>query len=1674
MAKPIDNKIVSMEFDSLQANKNIDATVKNLQKLEGTITSAGASAGGLSAIGSAVSAVEAKFSTLQLVAANVLSNIANRAISAGEQFVKSVSVDQVTAGWSKYAEKTTAVQTIMNAVRKETESEEEAMKRVNDQLERLNWFTDETSYNFTDMTNNIGKFTAQGVELDTAVTAMEGISTWASLSGQGVQQASMAMYNLAQALSAGSVKTKDWMSIENANMATQEFKQTVIDTAIELGELSSNTKINTKTFRESLSEGWFTTDVLLAVLNKYGKFADELSKYTEETDITATKFQEYLRDFQNAATEDAKNDVLSKAVVGAKVDADRLREIFEALSAVDEKTGKAIYGLGQKAFKAAQEAKTFAEAINATKDAVSTGFLNVFEGIFGDYLHAKDLWTKLANDLYDIFAEPLNEVNELISDWKDLEDGLGNREDLVKGLYDAMDGIKNLLGAIKEVWEEVFPPKTAKDIGNIVMRFKEWAAALKANEFTKFRDILRGVLTIIKNVGNTIKTVIRSMTPIWDLVKDIFSDITTAIQNVSKSASKLGGHTAEQASRTLRLYVLMTNIANVLRKVYDFIKESIPKISSILKPVFDFIWRMLIRLVRQIPVILDWLGGVWEKLKPILISIWDWVKATLPKIWNAIKDAFTVIKPYFESAWAWLKDNIPKAWEWVKAAGAKLWPYIKAVWAWLKINIPLAWEWIKTTWDKVKPYLQQAWTFISGKIAELKQKIADAGGIGTILKNTFGGIWSTISKVFSSVKNALSSFFTGDNRGLDMLTLIKRPFEMLFKVFSYIFKNARKFLNAGIDDAMLRIKQVLATLGETLKNIRFKNMLPAVLGFKAVVNTIVKAIVALRSARAIKQVGNMFESIGDTFDAIRNRIRLKNTMNFVNLIKKFAIGLAMLAGAIFLINKVMGKGDDLKDTLVNLGIIALILIAMNSMSDKLKRRKGYDKAAKAIMIMSAALATIAIALAAFRFVTPQAAIIGLVSLVTMVTLMLAITKKITKAKIPNLYKMAGAVAVMSAALLAMASALIAFRFVTIGSAITALASLAVLFGLMVLISNKTKKMDFSAIGKFAGGMALLSLGVAALGLSLLAVYPAVKAFGSMEFMDIVKGLVAVAGAMLAFVLIGKIAGGAAKPLLALSVAIMAVGVAIGVAAAGFALLSMGLVKLSTIGSQSAKNITAAMSAFGAGLIDIFDKVLFWLNQNKDTIFALIRQYRTEMIKIVFETLDTIIDGIFTTLGKLVDRAPEAVGHLCTFIEKTLDQLNEHIGPLTEKFTTFVGNIIDAATLSLTTIVPKVMTFIETLISKVTDWINTNGQSFVKTLEDLVDAVLGLVPAVIESAKDTFYKIGDIIWGNVSDGIEMSAKKKSGSLIGSISGIIIKTLTGNNTWARLFESYGDAMSQWISNGFKGNPFAIGREIFAEKYPEEYMEWFGGGAIIDATAAELNKFNKIIGEQSGVMEVYKKLYPSAKDLSSVEIQRLRNASDAIMEGTKPDMEKAQEIANLWAQVGYMVPESYMKALDINSPSKVMQKLAGYTMDGLIVGLTQNEDRIEKSAQTIGEKTEEALSDALVVANDILQNEDQLTPVITPVLDLTNVQNGARDINGILSGSNGYAVGASNSMRGSYQYRDYARELINLLKGEDAGTKTINNTFNITGDNPEEIAYAVADIIQRQIDGREKVWA
>lgn len=696
MSTTVDNRVVQMRFDNEEFEKKASKSLSTLDRLKNALKFSGASKN-LDKVNESFKEVDANpllkaiegingGLTTMVAKATLVNRATNALIDTTKRFVSSMTLDQVNAGWDKYAEKTSAVQTIMAATSKDFKDTGVQMSYVNSQLEKLNWFTDETSYNFTEMVGNIGKFTSNGIKLDRSVTAMQGIATWAARSGANANEASRAMYNLSQALSTGAVKLIDWKSIENANMATAEFKENAIEAAIALGKLKKkgdgtyvtmkNNAVSVQNFNNALSDAWFTSDVLLNVLDRYGGFTNKLYEVSSATDLTATQLLSAVDKYAEGTLD------LQAYASMTGVDVEELRGYLDELSS-------STYELGRKSFQSAQEAKTFAEAISATSDAVSTGWMKTFELIFGDYEEAKKLWTNLANILYEVFAASGDVRNELFEGWREG----GGRKTMLEGINEMMEAILRVIKPFKDAFRDIFPAKTSQDLLKFTNGFKNLMKALQLNsrQMTNLRRAARGVFSVfdilfstLKQLGNIIKNLVApELGSFGDLVLEILGtvgDLLYSFRNMTISGEKLNVSFEKIGSGAKKLIDILKNLfiqfkdsrigqtafkllvttiesgAQAALKLLNYISETVFKIKGIDKLTFP----NLIGIFSQIG------KDAWSWFKGLTTSITDTngllenFKSTVESVCNKTGASFDNltrrISIVFNTLRGWLKD----------------------------------------------------------------------------------------------------------------------------------------------------------------------------------------------------------------------------------------------------------------------------------------------------------------------------------------------------------------------------------------------------------------------------------------------------------------------------------------------------------------------------------------------------------------------------------------------------------------------------------------------------------------------------------------------------------------------------------------------------------------------------------------------------------------------------------------------------------------------------------------------------------------------------------------------------------------------------------------------------------------------------------------------------------
>ena len=496
----IDERVVKMRLDNSQFEQGINKTsgllsklkqALNLDKSVESINNVDKAVSGVSfnPLTSGLQGVQSGFNAMGAVAFSVLNRMTNAAIDAGKSITNALTAS-VRDGFAEYETQMNAVQTILA----NTQSKGSTIDDVNSALDTLNTYADKTIYNFTEMTRNIGTFTAAGVDLQTSVDSIKGIANLAAVSGSSSAQASQAMYQLSQAIAAGKVQLMDWNSVVNAGMGGEVFQNALKRTAENFGTNVDGMIQKYGSFRESLTEGgWLTTDVLTETL---------------------------------------------KQLSGAYTEADLVSQGYT------EEQAKQIVQLANTAEGAATDVKTFSQLIDTTKEALGSGWTNTFEIIFGDFEEAKELWSGVANVISDVVNRSSESRNNLLQGWKDL----GGRTELIKGLSNVFESLGKVLSTVGNAFRKVFPPTTSQQLMDITKAFTSFTESLVPSESTlnKIGRVAEGVFSVfdigvqaVKAVGEAISTAFGSdsMGGLLDNLLDIaagFGDWLVGLDNSIK------------------------------------------------------------------------------------------------------------------------------------------------------------------------------------------------------------------------------------------------------------------------------------------------------------------------------------------------------------------------------------------------------------------------------------------------------------------------------------------------------------------------------------------------------------------------------------------------------------------------------------------------------------------------------------------------------------------------------------------------------------------------------------------------------------------------------------------------------------------------------------------------------------------------------------------------------------------------------------------------------------------------------------------------------------------------------------------------------------------------------------------------------------------------------------
>lgn len=1265
----VDRRIVQMEFDNKQFEKDMQATVKSLHNFEKDLNNVGTSGKAfegiskgldsvkanvkgfsLDAVSNAFEKVKVTISGWEMVAMAAITRVVNGAMNAAQNMARSLIVAPVSQGFEEYELKMNSIQTMMMG-------SGESLDTVNKKLNELNAYADRTIYSFSDMTQNIGKFVNAGVSLDDSVAAIQGVANVAAISGANANEASRAMYNFAQALSSGSVRLIDWKSIENANMATVEFKQQLIDTALELGTLTKqgdnyisttvdmNGKVSeafnsTMKFNDSLSAQWMTSQVL----------TETLKKYTDET--TA---------------------------------------------------------LGKKAYAAAQDVKTFSQLMDTLKEAVGSGWAQTWELIFGNFDEAKKLWTEISNVVGGFIDKQSKARNAILQSWADM----GGRATFFEALKNIVTDISEVMKPIQEAFREIFGGLSAGKLVSFSRNLANLSYILEPTkeEILEIKDVFKSLFQFVKSTTEPLFRAWKEAFPTGTLISFV-RNFTSLIGNVIKSITDAfnaltdNGEVIHNVAFTV-FSVLRTGI-NVLTFLFSIIK-SIIKITA---PIATFLGKIIGYIVNIITEI----GSLIFKSSAIRDSI---VKITnsINKLVDPLKEgllyAFALLQPHLDrfKEWAltgakWLGDNIAKGIQFLVDKIEKLVGKVKDFTA---------------SFNFSKEGIEDA----KNKLGEYKDKVTETSNVVTdsIKKNeTISNIWNGIKNFFSNVWSGIQDLFQ------KVQPYVQKALDFIKERFSNAYEEIRK--NGLFAATGKSIGSVIGNIGKGLSImvqnlIPFKDKILEFFGADSVVELIkdfVKVFIGLKAGKAL----NIFKSMSEGLESLTKAVNSITTSitNAINSLTKkdisksfrnFAIGIGLIAAALFVVSKIDSKAlwPSVLALSALIAVVAGIFIAVDQIT-KNSTKVASRFAAMALLLaafgssISKILLAIGALIAIMDAVNNPGAIataIGTVALITaLIGAFVILFAKFGETRMDPKSILAASLmiktigsAIKSIAIVIGILSLFNPGKLLIAGAIIEVLTITILAGLWTMIA-KGSSYGLKPTQILAFSLMIKSLGSAIKGIGLiiaiLSVFDSAKILIAATVIGVISILFGGIIAALSALPNPKKLMTASKSMLILSAAIGIISVAIRTIAKGnlkntlsaviiligsFTILSGILIALSAFAAPIQAVSTALLTfgvaalAFGAGVYLIVKAVKTLTDLGPNAI-NLMTEAMTTVVANIPKWIGILIAGLFKYLGKLI---PSIVQSLIKVIISIIEGITSGIGSIISAIVKLFKAVVEA-------------------------------------------------------------------------------------------------------------------------------------------------------------------------------------------------------------------------------------------------------------------------------------------------------------------------------------------------------------------------------------------------------------
>lgn len=1558
---------------------------------------------GASALARGVESVTAKFSHLQVVAATALANITNRMVNAGISMAKSLTIDPVTTGFSEYELKMNSISTILA----NTADEGKTLADVSKALNELNTYADQTIYNFAQMTDNIGKFTAAGVGLDDSVAAIKGMSNLAAFFGVDPTKASGAMYQMSQALAAGKVQLMDWNSLVNAGMSGEAFQKALIRTSEVMGTGAEAMIKKYGSFRDSLTKGeWLTGDVMIETL---------------------------------------------KQISGAYKESELRAQGYSATQA------KAIVDMANAANKAATEVRTVTGMMDSMKEAVQSGWAISWEYILGD----KEQATKLLTGIKDGFESIINPIsdarNEMLLFWNQN----GGRDAAISGFANVFQSIGKVAGSVKDAFRDIFPAMTGERLVELSKGFEKFTENLKISDKTaaKIKDTFKGLFSVF----DLAKTGVTSIFKAFSGGGGLFSGLGNIFLSVTSSIGKFFSAINEGVKSSGIFDKLSSGISNGLKNITNGFRQAGEIIKGMFKylldfdfgPVFDIFKPFATNLSKGFGDVLSGIGkmlggfningllstlgllagkGAFDKIK----SIFDDVGESVTGLTKMFKDISGIPKSITEVLTA--TTDALKAMTTDIQAGALL--KIAGAIALLALSLSTLATIDQGGLETALGGITVLFIELVAAFAALSKVTATKGtGKGGFLGNLLGGFFgkgelvttavalvgfAAAILVLSAAVKTLSSMKPGEL----MTGLAGVAGSMLILVGAAKLLDGVKVPLIKAGASMILVAAALNVMASAVKKfaeINPNNMLVGLMGIAA-------TLVELAAFMKLADFGglNVSSAVGllgvaAALLVLQNAVSKFGSMDLGGMAK----GLLGVAGALGIIAGFSLLAGSAASMLVMAAALVVMGGALHILSSAVRSMAGMDwmDIARGLTVMAGSLAILAGAVALMSGVGLLAVGAGLAvasaGLLLLSTAMKSLAEMSWEEMARGLVAMAGGLLVLGVATAAMSG-----MVVGAGALLVLAAAMAVLTPQLIAMSN-------------------LSWGQVAVGLTMLAGSMVVLGVAGLAATAIAPGLAILAGSITLLGL-GCLAAGAGVALFATGLATLAAVGAGGMFAITEAIRNL-LNLLPQVGTKMGEFVTNMAVAFAQGIPQVANAI----GEAMVGLLESIRTYGPQIITVGTELITLLCSA-------LTAAAPQLASAATTLILTLINSLASSGAQIASAGADLVISLLEGLSSRAGDLIQAGIDLAISLLDGLADGINNNADRISSALEAAFNAAISLVGIVLRSG---FKALGEDAVDGFSDGVSGGAKDVGTAIKKPIDEAKKTAKTAKSE----FKSAGEDMVKGLADGIKSSSAAkdamskAAKDAVDKVKDSESKMKTAGGNLAKALA------NGIESKSSSVTKAVNSVVKSAVSAVNSGKSQMTSAGSALMAGLSSGISSgAASAARAAVSAVNNVIAKAKAALKINSPSKVFIAIGSSTMEGMEKGIRINTYRATNAIENSIDPMVKTMQSSISRVADAVNTNMDIDPTIRPVLDLSNVEAGARSLNGMLGSSQLSASLSGDISRsiGAIQNGNNNGELLSAIKDLQGNVGKSGDTYQINGityDDGSAISSAVQTLIR-----------